>query len=192
MDHQLQSLLRQYSDSPSNELATQIANRTVRSKIDPKPFTFMEKCKEYNETVRILEVELAEDVKKELQNLIKSPVVSIKWDQYTPYFNDGDSCEFTVFEEGAMIQFEDSEEFIESWDNGTWDDTTREYIFTPEEVEEIKSWKKEVIDVWSVAQMKQSKDEIYEQKNMWTKVIGISIGVQAVIATLLYFISKIL
>jgi hypothetical protein len=63
---------------------------------------------------------------------------------------------------------------------------------TEKEVEEIKYWKKEVIDVWSVAQMKQSKDEIYEQKNMWTKVIGISIGVQAVIATLLYFISKIL
>lgn len=60
------------------------------------------------------------------------------------------------------------------------------------DIEELKSWKKEVIDVWSVSQMKQSKDEIYEQKNMWTKLIGIIIGVQTIGGVIIYFINKFL
>lgn len=62
---------------------------------------------------------------------------------------------------------------------------------TEKEVDELKEWKGKVTEVWSVTQMKQSKDEIYNQKNMWTKVIGISIGVQAVVGFILYILFKI-
>lgn len=35
----------------------------------------------------------------------KNPTIkSIKWQQYTPYFNDGDACEFSVYEVGGFIE----------------------------------------------------------------------------------------
>lgn len=51
---------------------------------------------------------LKEEIKKETQDNIKEIFVflfnenewleEITWSQYTPYFNDGDSCEFNVYE----------------------------------------------------------------------------------------------
>lgn len=43
-------------------------------------------------------------------------VASIRWTQYTPYFNDGEPCEFGVYD--LMLRFEDDEknEYHESHD----------------------------------------------------------------------------
>lgn len=49
------------------------------------------------------------------------------------------------------------------------------------ELEEIKEWRERVVEVWSVPQMKQSKDEIYTQKNRWQIVTGIVIAIQVII-----------
>jgi uncharacterized protein YecA (UPF0149 family) len=49
---------------------------------------------------------------------------------------------------------------------------------TEKDVYDLKEWKEKVNEVWSVTQMKESKDEIYIQKNRWLIVIGVGIAVQ--------------
>lgn len=62
---------------------------------------------------------------------------------------------------------------------------------TEKEVEELKRWKDSVIEIWSVSQMKQSKDEIYSQKNQWQKVIGIVIAIQVIMGLIIAFKDKL-
>lgn len=62
---------------------------------------------------------------------------------------------------------------------------------TEKDVEELKKWKDSVIEVWSVKQMQQGKDEIYKQKNEWQKVIGIVIAVQVIIGLIIAFKDKL-
>lgn len=62
---------------------------------------------------------------------------------------------------------------------------------TEKDVEELKRWKDSVVEVWSVSQMRQGKDEIYQQKNQWQKVIGIVIAVQVIMGLLIALKDKI-
>ena len=55
------------------------------------------------------------------------------------------------------------------------------------DVDELNDWKKRVIEVWSVSQMKQSKDEIYKQKGYYQKVIGILIAIQVLASLIIAF-----
>ncbi len=57
-------------------------------------------------------------------------------------------------------------------------------------IKEHTSWKKDVTDVWSPPQMKESKDEIYRQKTLWVRVTGIIVGVQAIISILVLLFKK--
>ena len=41
-------------------------------------------------------------------------VLSVRWNQYTPYFNDGETCEFSV--NTAQIQTAENGGFQEYWD----------------------------------------------------------------------------
>lgn len=70
-------------------------------------------------------------------------------------------------------------------------DTLTGFKTTESEVKDLKAWKEKVTEVWSTTQMKQSKDEIYNQKNNWTKITGIVIGVQVVIGAIVFAISKL-
>lgn len=65
-----------------------------------------------------------------------------------------------------------------------------EFKSIEQDVKELKEWREKVVEVWSVTQMKQSKDEIYEQKNKWQKVLGIVIAIQA-ISGIIMFLSKL-
>lgn len=58
-------------------------------------------------------------------------------------------------------------------------------------VSDVKSWQQRVNDVWSPTQMKESKDEIYAQKNRWTATIAIITFVQVLIGILLAAKGKI-
>lgn len=49
---------------------------------------------------------------------------------------------------------------------------------------------KDVNDVWSPKQMQQVKNEVYTQKNKWTKVAGILIAIQIVFGILLALSGK--
>lgn len=62
---------------------------------------------------------------------------------------------------------------------------------TEKDVDDLKLWREKVIEVWSVSQMKQAKDELYNQKNNWAKVVGIMIAVQAIITLLIAFKDKL-
>lgn len=66
-----------------------------------------------------------------------------------------------------------------------------EFKNTEKDVDDLKTWREKVIEVWSVTQMKQAKDELYDQKNKWAKVVGIMIAVQALITLLIAFKDKI-
>lgn len=59
------------------------------------------------------------------------------------------------------------------------------------DLEELAKWKKEVIEVWSATQMKQSKDEIYKQKGYYQRVIGIIIAFNILFTLLISFKDKI-
>ena len=63
---------------------------------------------------------------------------------------------------------------------------------TEKEVEEIKIWKEKVTEVWSPKQMQQAKDEIYEQKNKWAKVLGIIIALQVLFTLFIAFKDKLI
>jgi hypothetical protein len=45
-------------------------------------------------------------------------------------------------------------------------------------IKEHKEWKREVTDVWSPPQMKESKDEVYTQKGKWMIGYGVFLTVQ--------------
>ena len=48
-----------------------------------------------------------------------------------------------------------------------------EFKSTERQVNEQKIWIEKVNDVWSPAQMKEAKDELYRQKNKWIAAIAI-------------------
>jgi ElaB/YqjD/DUF883 family membrane-anchored ribosome-binding protein len=55
-------------------------------------------------------------------------------------------------------------------------------------VKDYKDWKGKVDEVWSPTQMKEVKNEVYTQKEQWTKTIGILIGVELVVGVILFFL----
>lgn len=55
-------------------------------------------------------------------------------------------------------------------------------------VKDYKEWKGKVDEVWSPTQMKEVKNEVYTQKEQWTKTIGILIGVELVVGVILFFL----
>lgn len=56
---------------------------------------------------------------------------------------------------------------------------------TEKTVTDQKIWIEKVNDVWSPAQMKEAKDEIYRQKNKWAATIAIITFIQILIGVIL-------
>lgn len=67
-----------------------------------------------------------------------------------------------------------------------------EFKGTERDVEDLKEWKEKVTEVWSPSQMKQSKDEIYAQKNKWVMVAGIIIALQVLLTLFITFKDSLL
>jgi hypothetical protein len=55
-----------------------------------------------------------------------------------------------------------------------------EFKNTEKNVLDHKNWIEKVNDVWSPAQMKEAKDEIYKQKNKWIAMIAVLTFVQII------------
>jgi hypothetical protein len=66
-----------------------------------------------------------------------------------------------------------------------------EFKGTEKDVDELKRWKEKVTEVWSPTQMRQSKDEVYDQKNKWSRVVGIIIAIQVLFTLFVAFKDKI-
>lgn len=78
-------------------------------------------------------------------------------------------------EEGQKELKKDTEEKLGEISNKLTELTT-----VQRDINELKIWREKVQDVWSVSQMKESKDELYKQKNKWFIVIGILSAIQVV------------
>lgn len=79
----------------------------------------------------------------ELVKLLNMPgVMQVRWEQYTPYFNDGDPCTFSTSD--AQIKLEGMDETAGDWENGflnAWDLTSD---YHKKDVENYKGDLKEV------------------------------------------------
>lgn len=60
------------------------------------------------------------------------------------------------------------------------------------DLHELKTWKDKVQEIWSVSQMKESKDEVYRQKNKWFIVIGVLTALQVLWAIFTFFKKNII
>ncbi len=67
--------------------------------------------KELNEKKQALMKQVKEQLQPALLEVLNNNpnIIAIGWRQYTPYFNDGDTCEFSVHD----VQWCDSEEMLE-------------------------------------------------------------------------------
>lgn len=63
---------------------------------------------------------------------------------------------------------------------------------TEKDVADLQEWKNKVTEVWSTTQMKESKNEVYNQKNQWGKVTGIVLVVTVVVQILIAFGDKLI
>tara|TARA_R110000772_G_scaffold152323_2_gene263075 strand:+ start:5367 stop:5693 length:327 start_codon:yes stop_codon:yes gene_type:complete len=74
-----------------------------------------------------------------------------------------------------------------------FDDLQREIVkiqTAEKDLHELKLWHKEVTDTWSAKQMKEAKDEIYEQKNKWSKAIGLLIAIEIIVGFIISWLLK--
>lgn len=65
-------------------------------------------------------------------------VEAVRWEQYTPYFNDGDACVFSTYELGVKFAGEDTagdyeDGYLDGWSIG-YKDTKGEYPYRPDSV----------------------------------------------------------
>jgi hypothetical protein len=101
-----------------------------------------------NEAITALQSKVAElnkQIREESQNLLnveftkvfeKYPKLnSFTWNQYTPYFNDGDECTFHVNPDSLIPDFSDEsgEDHDYEYDKGDskWDKVSKKYIDLP-------------------------------------------------------------
>lgn len=65
------------------------------------------------------------DLKPYFDALWEKGILAVSWTQYTPWFNDGDTCEFGVCEPG----FTSNPKVAEAWLNGDreWEDESGDY-----------------------------------------------------------------
>lgn len=84
----------------------------------------MENFDELNEQIRQAKEQMREKSEGLVEGMVKifldecPEVTGVHWTQYTPYFNDGDACEFNVNEICFHI-LEDEDDEIEAWESAT-------------------------------------------------------------------------
>ena len=90
---------------------------------------FKTEIDEFNNTVAEAQKRLSEQVKPVILDYIKERaktqsigLIGVKWNQYTPYFNDGDPCEFHVGE--IYLKFSNTPDDAGDYEDGfigTWE-----------------------------------------------------------------------
>jgi hypothetical protein len=58
-------------------------------------------------------------------------------------------------------------------------------------VNQNSEWIQRVTDIWSPAQMKEAKDELYKQKNRWVAAIAVMSFIQIIVGIVISIWSKI-
>ena len=93
--------------------------------------TFKDKIENYRQTVSSLKAELCAGISEELQAAVKNSkyIKAVRFEAYTPYFNDGEPCIYRVheprvqfFNQDEDIETEYEDGFISPWDlEYTWE-----------------------------------------------------------------------
>lgn len=89
-------------------------------KFDSK--TFIKQTKEMNEAIETLREEYQAKIQASFHEATKAffeatpDVQALEWTQYTPYWNDGEECEFGVGDVWYYLSFQDPES--DDWDGG--------------------------------------------------------------------------
>lgn len=79
---------------------------------------FLQAKEEYQKKVsKIGKATLTEEFKKLFEEVPE--LESLKWTQYTPHFNDGDACEFGVYDFGGTFSVPIEDEEYEGYDRNT-------------------------------------------------------------------------
>lgn len=113
-----------------------------------------ERLEKINKEKELVMAELQKDGQKVLKDLFldflaKTPEIhSLRWVQYTPHFNDGDSCEFSVH--GMQYRKADYDEDNENSDQGDFGNGYFEYYSQGDD--DGKPWfaaLKEIEESWS-------------------------------------------
>ena len=107
--------------------------------------------------------------------------------------NDKDNSSWSEYGKLVLTQIEDLQRNLK--DNKKDTDEKLDGIYCKlnemtsiqKDLTEIKIWKEKVQDICSVSQMKESKDEVYKQKNKWFIVIGILSALQVLWAIFTFF-----
>lgn len=113
---------------------------------------FYEKISNFRNEISRLQTELVEEIKNNLQPLAaeffhKYPFVrAIAWTQYTPYFNDGEACEFSVQDTHIFTEYE----FPKAEDEDEDDDITENSVY-------------DGVDTWSLSHAKYRKDWVTDE-----------------------------
>lgn len=85
----------------------------------------------FNEEKQKFQSKIQEAFKEELKQLVfPDKIKSIGWTQYTPYFNDGDSCEFSVNADYLYIN-EEHEEDIDFISESSYEVVNGQYKSVP-------------------------------------------------------------
>ncbi len=76
----------------------------------------MELVAQYNELRKKMVDNLEESLKTAFNEILanQEEITSVSWTQYTPYFNDGDTCTFWVNSDSLYLNGEDYEEMEET------------------------------------------------------------------------------
>lgn len=128
-----------------------------------------EKVQELDHKLNKMKREMAEPFTELLIKVLKEEIFdkyqveNVFWTQYTPYFNDGEACEFTVHDMYCIIigdeepcEYEGSELYIKSADqlkeyssSGGADSWTREIAKTTMKLIELEPNYFELVETWN-------------------------------------------
>lgn len=110
--------------------------------------SLLAKVREINTQREQLSKELFELIKKEIVSILKKypEFIGIRWTQYVPGYNDGDTCFFTINEPEFISSISsDKQSFVQIGENyypivdliKEWDSDKKKYIY-PDPIEEDK------------------------------------------------------
>lgn len=79
---------------------------------------FNEINQKYIEALRLIQAITTEEIFLMFKEILEEhpDIVNISWIQYTPYFNDGEPCEWSCQEPELTVIIDNSEVEIDSWD----------------------------------------------------------------------------
>lgn len=101
-------------------------------------------------------------------------ITIIRWNQYTPYFNDGDACEFSVHEPNFFIDEEDMENCDDPYEYNPYKRPSQWVYDNAEKA----SYYKEAIIEYELLELKHGKEKLTRINDAIDDFTGIFMNVE--------------